>query len=274
MENKVICGFGALASLIDLRDYRVVVPDNFTPAPVFALEIPNVKNQGSVNSCVAHALSSTVEYFNHAQNNDLKPMSVGFIYGNRKDTLYKKQGMYVREALSALMYDGDVYENDFVENVEVPECIELFDARYAELQLKAIPHQISAYFKLKTADEIKYSLMNNGPVIFSIGWYSDMAVDENGVLRSQYKKGTHTGNHCMLIYGWDERGWLFQNSWGKSWGNQGKAVLPYDAPVLEFWGVIDNIYGIEIKRPFANLIWSKIIKAINWLLNLFKKGDK
>ena len=75
----------------------------------------------------------------------------------------------------------------------------------------------------------------------------------------------------MIIYGWNEQGWLFQNSWGRSWGTMGRAILPFDAPLKEAWGVIDHNIGIEIKRPFANLIVSKIIKVVNWVLNKLRK---
>ena len=184
-EEKLICGLGANQSPIDLRDYKIVVPNSFVPPNTY--EIPRfvgVKNQGQVNSCVAHALASTIEYFNMTQNRDLKSMSVGYIYGNRRNTEYKDKGMYVREALAAILEDGDVSENDFVENVEVPECVELFDARYEALKGKGVPHRISAYYTLKDKREMQYSLLYNGPVVFSINWYSDMVVDENGVLQS------------------------------------------------------------------------------------------
>ena len=56
--------FGAIPSPIDIRDYRGVacaVKQDFPKE--FELEMPEVKNQGSVGSCVAHAISTVVEYF-------------------------------------------------------------------------------------------------------------------------------------------------------------------------------------------------------------------
>ena len=46
----------------------------------------------------------------------------------------------------------------------------------------------------------------------------------------------------MVIYGWNKQGWKIQNSWGTSWGNQGRAILPYDTKLSEAYGVIDDIY--------------------------------
>lgn len=35
------------------------------------------------------------------------------------------------------------------------------------------------------------------------------------------------GYHAVSIIGWNNNGFILQNSWGSSWGNYGKAVLPY-----------------------------------------------
>lgn len=59
---------GAIFSPPDVRDYRIAcaaAPVEF-PAE-FELPMPEVKNQGQVCSCVAHALATTVEYFSRMQ---------------------------------------------------------------------------------------------------------------------------------------------------------------------------------------------------------------
>ena len=55
----------------------------------------------------------------------------------------------------------------------------------------------------------------------------------------------------MVLYGWDERGWKFQNSWSAFWGDGGRAVLPYDYHINEAYCVIDEFVGdIDIRKPF------------------------
>ena len=78
----------------------------------------------------------------------------------------------------------------------------------------------------------------------------------------------------MVIYGWDKNGWKFQNSWGIYWGNKGRAILPYDFPINEAWGVIDTITNENqdnLKKPFSSCVGQVVAKIINAIVNLFKK---
>jgi C1A family cysteine protease len=87
------------------------------------------------------------------------------------------------------------------------------------------------------------------------------------------EKPEKNGYHCVIIYGWDERGWLVQNSWGKSWGQGGRFVVPFDFKWAEAWAVTDNVVnGESLIKPQDNwFIWA-FSKFINWLLNLFHKN--
>jgi hypothetical protein len=53
---------------------------------------------------------------------------------------------------------------------------------------------------------------------------------------------TPLGGHAFLIAGYDEIGFLVQNSWGTTWGNKGYATLRY-----EDW--LDNAYDAWVARP-------------------------
>ena len=68
---------GAIFSPPDVRDYRIAcaaAPVEF-PAE-FELPMPEVKNQGQVCSCVAHALATTVEYFSRMQGDDNREIHI------------------------------------------------------------------------------------------------------------------------------------------------------------------------------------------------------
>ena len=72
-------------------------------------------------------------------------------------------------------------------------------------------------------------------------------------------------SHAMVIYGWNEKGWLIQNSWGKLWGTKGTIILPYSIEFNSVWGVYDEIKNpdIKIKKP------NELIKKWYKFLNLF-----
>lgn len=276
-KEKYIESFGSLPFVEDVRDYRLkksivkaeVFPEEFTLVP------PKVKNQGAVGSCVAHAIAETVEYHNREQEKTNTLMSTGFIYGNRRNSLNKSSGMFIREALSNTCKYGTTTKKEFFENAEVPKAINLFEERFEELKDKAFPNRLSTYFRLISDADIKHALMNYGPVVFAMTWREGIHVDSKGILQVDPTRKA-TGGHCMIIYGWTKEGWKIQNSWGVKWGNKGYAILPFDAKKSEAWGVTDEVVNGEgdIKKPFNTTFMRWIAKIFNWIVNLFKKGNK
>lgn len=276
-KEKYIESFGSLPFVEDVRDYRLkksivkaeVFPEEFTLVP------PKVKNQGAVGSCVAHAIAETVEYHNREQEKTNTLMSTGFIYGNRRNSLNKSSGMFIREALSNTCKYGTTTQKEFFENAEVPKAINLFEERFDELKDKAFPNRLSTYFRLISDADIKHALMNYGPVVFAMTWREGIHVDSKGILQVDPTRKA-TGGHCMIIYGWTKDGWKIQNSWGVKWGNKGYAILPFDAKKSEAWGVTDEVVNGkgDIKKPFNTTFMRWIAKIFNWIVNLFKKGNK
>lgn len=264
---------GAIFSGVDVRDYKGVCamsPSSFPKE--FELPIVRVKSQGSIGSCVAHALSSVVEYYNYTQHKEKTEMSTGYIYGNRKNSLHKGSGMIVRDALATLVKYGDVPHTDFPYNVEVPSAINKYNKVADELYEKGYPNRISCYYKLKTENDIKASLMAKQPVVIAVKWYSDMKV-VNGILTTDYKN--YSGGHCMLIYGWNEKGWKVLNSWGAFWGNKGTCIIPYEMEIREKWSVVDNITEkIIVKKPFSSPIGKKVAKVLNTVGKVENKLEK
>lgn len=242
--------FGAIPSPKDVRDYRIACASSIIFPTEFELEMPRVKNQGLVGSCVAHAISTVVEYFSHLQGDESKEMSVGYIYGNRTNTDHKDSGMIVRFAIAATCEYGDIVRTQFPYNEEPPSIIEKFQEKVIKLFPKSYPHRFSSYYKCENATEIKTALMKKTPVIMAMEWYEDIKVVD-GIIQTNCKKPA--GGHCVVIYGWNEKGWKIQNSWGTSWGNRGRAILPYNVPIVEAWGVIDEISENQTKLRIAEL---------------------
>ena len=255
---------GAIFSEVDVRDYKGVCTASKKSFPKeFELPIVRIKNQGSVGSCVAHALSTVVEYYNYIQHKIKTEMSVGYIYGNRNLSTHKGSGMVVRDALATLKLYGDVTKEDFPHNLEVPNAINKFNKQADDLYDKGYSNRISSYYRLKTKNDIKAALQSKNPVVIAIKWYSDMKVID-GVLTTKQKN--YTGGHCMVIYGWNKRGWKVQNSWGRYWGDNGTCIIPYDMKLREAWAVGDNIKDtMKVKKPFS----SKVGKAAAKVLNAF-----
>ena len=261
--------FGAILSPIDVRDYKIaraVLAEEFPET--FELKMPEVKNQKDVGSCVAHAIATTIEYFSRLQGDDDRDMSVGYIYGNRTTSTYEGIGMIVRDALEAARKYGDVARLLFPYNTEVPEVINLFEHHFIKLAPDAYPNKITSYYRIYNENEIKAALMKHGPVIFAMEWYEDIMI-VNGIMKTKQESSSTNGHHCMVIYGWNQDGWLIQNSWGARWANDGRAVIPYNVEFNEMWGIIDE-YSENLKQAELNRLYTtnaeleeKIIKLTN-----------
>ena len=233
--------FGALPPKKDIREYKATCSKRASTVNIpdeFELPICAVKNQGSVGSCVAHAVSEMIEYFNKVQEGTNVVFSTGYIYGNRKNCNYTGSGMYTDKALGVVQKWGDVPNTSFNYNIEVPDAITKFEEKAFDLAPEAYDHRITEYFSLTTDEARKLNLMQNGPIVFSIPWYKGYKVDSDGVLR--HTSDEISGHHAMIIYGWNKQGWKFQNSWGTGFGNKGRAILPYDIKFGTCYGIKDE----------------------------------
>lgn len=244
MGKNYIEAFGAIESKIDVRDYQVAcaAAPNVELPEVFELNMRAVKNQLAVSSCVAHALAAVVEYFNFMQEKTDTTMSTEFIYGNRINHTYTDQGMIIRDALENLRKYGTCPNSSMPGNIEVPEAIRRFNQDALGVIPAAYPNRITNYCSLYKKNDMKLWLMTKGPIVFSIKWYENYWLTVNNELHFD-EKSEPSGCHCMVIYGWNKEGWLFQNSWGNTWGDGGRAVYPYDATIREAWGVEDTCYS-------------------------------
>ena len=261
---------GALFSKFDIRDY--IASTKLTEFPdEFELKLPKVKNQGSVNSCVAHSLSTIVEYFNQKESGKYKQMSTNYIYGNRRLTWYKGSGMYTKDAIKTVTKYGDVPNELLSGNVEVPEAINKFEAAFDAINSEGYFFKFLEYFKLKNEAAIKTALMEHGPVVITMNWFEDIQV-VNGVMQTS-GSGNTRGGHCMVIYGWNETGWKVRNSWGRTWGDKGNVVIPYNVPVKETWGIrdADGESDLDVKKPFSGKIGAMFAGIINDVVEYFSK---
>ena len=251
-EIKVERGeHGAGFSRPDLRDYRIAKASLNTEFPEeFELDYMSpVKNQGSVGSCVAHAIATCAEYFNWRQHNLVAELSPGYIYGNRVPPLGTGAGMVTRDAIANFCIDGAPLLLDFPLHCEVPEIIDAVAAQKEELHPRASKSHFSAYLKVSSEREIKTALLDGCPIIIAVDWQKDMKVT-NGIIQSEWKESD--GGHAMVIYGWDKNGWKVRNSWSIFWGNHGSAIWPYEYKIRELYAIIDTDDTLlDIDKPFA-----------------------
>ena len=262
--------YGALKAKIDTRDYRVKAGAMQFPASYTCEYLPPIKDQKDVCSCVAHATSSILESFNMAETNTNKTLSTNFIYGMQGIAFDQMGGgMYLRDACKIVKDYGDPLNETISGNTEQPFCSkelgpQLNDKVYAE----AKKYRVKTYAKCKTANDLRYALMYYGPVLVSIPWYDKYTIEPTGLIHMNEETGY--GYHAVMVYGWNEDGWLCQNSWGDNWGKEGRFIYPYTSKFAEAWSFVDEDNSTTKKKATTGVM-DIIYKMLNILCNnIFK----
>ena len=208
-----------------------------------------------MNSCVAFALSSFLETVYKG-----KTFSTGFIYGYRPLGYSQEEGMYPREAMKTLKNVGDCQYKFFEHNKEMKEIKELVDKDIDKLKSLSSQYEIKGYARINSINEIKDCIIDDTPVPVSIPVYGDIELDENNIIQITDKP--ISGYHMILIYGWNEYGFLIQNSWGKEWGNNGTAILPYEYTIDSAWAISTEFNHITVKKS----IWQRVVEYLKFIL--------
>lgn len=246
--------FGAEPSKIDCRDFRLSnvkkakLPLEYLPSR----KLPNVKNQRSTSSCVAHTISSILEWNNHSK----VPLSTQWIYACKK--LLKDSndnvGMSIKQGCAIAVKYGDVRAAMCLGNDEYPECYEKSkELLQSEPILKlAYKNHAEYYIKLSSEKEIKYAVTKELLPILSLKWFSDFKYDSDGKLSTSYSG--KMSYHAVFVYGYNAQGFLCQNSWGKEFGVDGRFIIPFSIAkklITDSYALIDCPED-EIHKPHAN----------------------
>lgn len=262
--------YGVRPPKTDLRDYKVKA--GVVNVTDFDLtNLPPIKNQRSVGSCAAHSSSSILEWFNQNETGEYRELSTGFIYAmqgiafNRLD-----RGMYLRDVCKIIQRYGDCLVKTVPYNVEMPECYNrLKEDLNEDVYNEAAICRIESYAKCTTDKSVKYALMTYSPVLMSVNWYGKYELSKDGTINFD-TTSSDNGYHAVMVYGFNEKGWLCQNSWGKNWGNDGRFILPYEHGFEEAWSFVDA-KNDDVYKPRRNTFFDIIYKTFNFFANLFKK---
>jgi hypothetical protein len=130
---------------------------------------------------------------------------------------------------------------------EYDDCIS-YDARIQGFySIKATPYKCNELYGIKGKKNIKKEIVVNGPVVASFKFYEDLLYYKNGYY--EHVTGVYIGTHEAVIVGWDDEGWIVQNSFGSFWGENGFFKVKFD----------NNIEFGEIVYASAGFIYSKIV---------------
>jgi C1A family cysteine protease len=217
--------FGFLPSPVDHRDHLyslakltmapVALPyswdwnDEFGPLPVL--------NQGDVPACVGYSLAAmkiAQERFETGNNLDFNGLSI------YNPIALPEGGAYIRDGLKYLQKTG----------LALPGSNSVYRIySYAGLDPKdheSVKHAIYKWGCVSLGFEVPASFLQGGGKEFGKVESGDQIV----------------GGHAIIAVGYSPSEIILHNSWGTSWGNQGRGVVSWewwDTYVSEAWVVID-----------------------------------
>lgn len=129
------------------------------------------------------------------------------------------------------------------------ECLDNYEENKDRSDFYAEIGRIRHYYAIKTFDDCVATLELGNPFILGVTVRSNFVPDEDGII--QMPEGTNYGGHAIVGVGSRVRDGIEEikilNSWGKAWGINGTAWIPF-AMIFSAWGAIDanmkvqNIY--------------------------------
>lgn len=209
MDNELITGF--IPSIMDGSELvfgvtePISIPDEYT----YVDNLPEVLDQGSAQICVPCTVSSYLNWRENLKDGSTKNNYVYLyeIYGSRTNT---GEGMTYKDALKFLRKKG-------------------VKSKFGHMK-------INSYGKVTSSQVLKYALILNGPCFSALPVFS-----KRDRFWEKWVGDRLEGYHAIAIVGYNSEGFIIRNSWGKSFGDNGYVILPYNDfdKLIETWTVMD-----------------------------------
>ena len=230
---------------IDFRDRRFSPNIAVPPAPtLYPGDGLPVKHQGDTNACTGFGLSLVVEHLLRRSGRPTEQVSPYMLYSmaRRYDEYpgsMADEGSSLRGALKGWFKHG-ACNFELFKTLEMPPAT---DAVEDDWWYDAVKRPLGAYYRI-TPEQLgdMHAALNEVGVLYvscgcHSGWDEGMkqptlsgrpaSIGEVWEIPVKPGAAAHAG-HAFAIVGYNERGFLVQNSWGTDWGSYGYAILAYD----------------------------------------------
>ena len=227
-----------------------------------------VDNQGTTQSCTAHAAANLIEYWQNKTQGKYINVSKLFIYkvARKLAGIEGDMGGYLRTTAQALVLFGVPPEEYFpFDETKVEEEPGPFVYAIAQNYQSLVYYRLDKPFMSgkKLLQQIKLQLSKEIPCMFGFSvWDSIQKTDSTGLIPFPEKNNFFCGGHAIIAVGYDnEKGaLLIKNSWGDTWGNKGFGWLPYEYVIHDLtadWWCITKNEWVDMTQFALNTTFSK-----------------
>jgi C1A family cysteine protease len=240
-ETKLIAN--TVKAKKDKRDYKCSAAVVEVPVSFIIANRPSIRNQGTIGSCASHAAIRAYEIQAKQYNTYIEGSEMFHYYVVRHEingANDKDSGMSVRDACKGVAKYGMSIEYAWKYDI----------AKY-NTKPSWIAYSIANLYKLDSyeccfnIEDIKKSISLGVPVICGVWLDSEYTKMMNSGIeewKPNFKKDK--GGHAQTIYGYDERYFYIDNSWGESFGKKGS----YKIEITSFLKVYFDAYRLLIKK--------------------------
>jgi hypothetical protein len=254
--------FDALPDSIDVRDW--FYQPNLRALPetlVNCGKVPKILDQGEEGACTGFALAAVVNYQLRAQKARCL-VSPWMLYemARRYDEWpgVRYEGSSARGAMKGWVTHGVCPERmwdpekkgtaSFTQDVAL-ESLKTPGGTYYRVMHKRIRDMHSA---LAEAGILYVTLLVHegwaepGPKVHKVQCTTNRRQRKSLSLPVIEQVGVAENGHAVAIVGYTREGFIIQNSWGKTWGNKGFALLPYEDYLLHATDVWVAQIGVPV----------------------------
>ena len=217
-----------------------LIPRQYNIYKEYPYFFPPIIDQQNINCCVPICISTIYYYLTFKQNNIIK-MRISSLY------LYYLVKIYNKVNIDGSNDSLDSNEDSgatIIETLKILKkngCCPEFLYTYTKNNFNSIPNEKLLNFENKcklnnfnkiSRFDIKQNLINNNPVICGIkvfnSFHSTKTI-ETGIIDLPQKFDYLLGGHSIIIVGYNDciESYIFINSWGSSWGDNGFGIIPY-----------------------------------------------